>query len=107
MKRFAVVLTTAGSEQEAVRIARELVEGGLAACVNVVPKVRSIYRWKGAVRDDTEWLCVVKTEAARFEEIAAAVRAVHSYDLPELILLPIEAGEPRYLAWLAGEDERP
>ena len=104
MSRFAVVLTTAGSEEEALRIARATVEGGHAACVSVVPGVRSIYRWKGEVRDDREWLCVIKTETSRFDALAAAVRAAHSYEVPELVLLPIETGDPRYLAWLAGED---
>ena len=107
MSRFGVVLTTAGSEEEAARIARALVEGGLAACVNVVPGVRSVYRWKGAVHDDREWLCLAKVERARFDEVASAVRAAHSYKLPEVVLLPIEAGDPRYLAWLAGEEDAP
>jgi periplasmic divalent cation tolerance protein len=96
----AVVLTTAGSEAEASKIASALVERRLAACVNVVPNVTSTYRWEGAVRVDGEWLLVVKTRAERFEEVRLAIRELHSYDQPEVILLPIDTGDPGYLAWI-------
>jgi periplasmic divalent cation tolerance protein len=96
----AVVLTTASSQAEAATIASALVERRLAACVSVVPNVVSTYRWAGAVRVDAEWLLVVKTRAERFEAVRAAVRELHSYEQPEVILLPIEAGDAAYLGWI-------
>ena len=95
-----VVLVTAGSADEAAAIARALVEERLAACANVVPGIRSIYRWEGAVHDDAEVLLVVKTRADRFEALARRVGELHSYDVPEVIALPVVAGSARYLAWL-------
>jgi len=100
MSRNAVVLSTAGSEDEASRIARALVERRLAACVNVVPGVASTYRWQGAVRTDAEWLLVVKTRRDRFEEVRSAIRELHSYELPEVVMLDIADGDPTYLAWI-------
>lgn len=100
MSAHAIVLTTAGDESVAARIASGLVERRLAACVNVVPQVRSTYRWEGAVRTDGEWLLVIKTRRDRFDAVAAAVRELHDYELPEVVLIPIEAGEAGYLAWI-------
>jgi periplasmic divalent cation tolerance protein len=100
MSEHAVVLTTAGSEAEASRIAQALVERRLAACVNVVPGVASTYRWQGAVRTDPEWLLVVKTRRDRFEEVRAAIRELHSYELPEVVMLGVEEGDAAYLAWI-------
>ena len=100
MSDHAVVLTTAGSRAEATEIAAALVERRLAACVNVLPNVVSTYRWEGAVRTDEEWLLVVKTRAERFEEVRLAIRELHSYEQPEVILLPIAKGDPGYLAWI-------
>jgi len=97
---FALVLTTAGSEERAVAVARALVEGRRAACVNVVPRVRSIYRWQGAVHDDTEWLLIVKIRREDFDEVRRAILDAHDYDTPEVVALPVIAGDPRYLAWL-------
>ena len=98
---FALVLTTAGTEEEAQRIARALVEDQLAACVNVAPKITSIYRWKGTVLTETEWLLVIKTRRALFPRVQETVRRLHSYELPELLLIPVENGEASYLRWLA------
>jgi periplasmic divalent cation tolerance protein len=95
------VLTTAGSESEATSLARALVERRLAACVNVVPQIASIYRWKGELARETEWLLLVKTVERRFPEVRAALRELHSYELPEIVAVPIAAGDPDYLAWLA------
>jgi periplasmic divalent cation tolerance protein len=100
MTTHLVVLITAGSAEEATAIARALVEERLAACTNVVPGIRSIYRWEGAVHDDPEVLLVVKTRANRFEALARRVEELHSYDVPEVIALPLMAGATRYLAWL-------
>ena len=100
MSHAAVVMSAAGSEEEASRIARALVERRLAACVNVVPGVASTYRWHGAVRTDAEWLLVVKTRRDRFEEVSLAIRELHSYELPEVVMLDIAAGDPAYLDWI-------
>jgi periplasmic divalent cation tolerance protein len=95
------VLTTAGSEQEAERIAAALVDGRLAACVQVVGPIASRYRWQGEVETAREWQCLAKTTLAVCREVEAAIRAVHSYDEPEIIATPIVAGSPGYLAWIA------
>jgi len=94
-----IVLTTAGTREEARRIARALVERRLAACVNLVA-VESVYRWKEAVESAEEWLLVIKTTAAAFDEVEAAIQELHSYELPECIALPIEAGSEEYLEWI-------
>jgi len=96
-----IVLTTAGSEEEARKIAKHLVEHRLAACVNIVPQVESIYRWQGKVESSREWLLVVKSTAAKFAAVRDAIRELHSYDLPECIAISIEEGSPQYLQWLA------
>ncbi len=95
-----IVLTTAGSHEEALRIGRSLVEEKLAACVNIVGPIQSVYRWQGAVEEGEEFLLVIKTTAAAFERVRDAIRRLHSYDLPECIQLPIEAGSREYLEWL-------
>jgi periplasmic divalent cation tolerance protein len=95
-----VVLSTVGSAEDAERIARELVERGLAACVNVVPNLVSIYRFKGAVERDEEQLLIMKTTAERLEALQQAVVELHPYELPELIALRVEGGYAPYLAWL-------
>ena len=100
-----IVLTTAGSREEAAKIARALVDRRLAACVNVVGPIDSVYRWKGEVESAQEWLLIAKTTAEASERLCAAIRELHSYELPECIVLPIEGGSPEYLAWI-GENVR-
>jgi len=100
MSTHLVVLITAGSADEATAIARALVDERLAACTNLVPGVRSIYRWEGVVHDDPEVLLVAKTRADRFAALARRVAELHSYDVPEVIALPLVAGAARYLDWL-------
>ncbi|HEX5713526.1 MAG TPA: divalent-cation tolerance protein CutA [Solirubrobacterales bacterium] len=95
------VLTTAGSEQEAQRIADVLVERRLAACVQIVGPVASTYRWQGEVERAREWQCLVKTAGPLYPEVEAAIRELHSYDEPEIIATPIVAGSPGYLAWIS------
>jgi periplasmic divalent cation tolerance protein len=95
-----VLLSTVGTAEDAERIARALVERRLAACVNVVPGLVSVYRWKGEVRRDDERLLIIKTRAAKLEALREALVTLHPYDLPELVALPIEAGHAPYLAWL-------
>jgi periplasmic divalent cation tolerance protein len=97
-----VALSTAGTVEDAERIARALVEQGVAACVNVVPGVVSFYRWRGALEREGETLLVIKTMGERLEALRAALLALHPYELPELIALPIGDGHRPYLDWLAG-----
>ncbi len=101
-----VVLVTCGSEEEALKIARFLVEERLAACVNLVSPVRSIYRWEGKICDEREWLLVIKTQDQRFEELVKTVKSLHSYSVPEIIGLPIVQGSSSYLEWLAKMTEK-
>lgn len=96
-----VALTTVGTAADAERIARALVEGRLAACVNVVPGIVSVYRWHDAVERDDEWLLVIKTGSEQLEPLGEALVALHPYELPELVALPIAGGHAPYLAWLA------
>jgi periplasmic divalent cation tolerance protein len=98
-----VIFNTCASSEEAARLARMLVERRLAACVNILPPIRSIYRWQGKIEDATEWLLIIKTSRPRFEELSEALRAAHSYDVPEILALPIVAGSPAYLDWLSTE----
>lgn len=95
-----VVLVTAGSETEATNIARALVEQGLVACVNVLPGVRSIFQWEGKVTEEHEFLLIAKTVSQAFEQVATAVKSLHSYSVPEVIALPIQHGLPEYLNWV-------
>ena len=97
-----VVLSTLPTADKAAEIARALVEEQLAACVNIVPAVRSIYRWQGATQDDSEALAIIKTTRDRYAALARRVLELHPYELPELIALPLEGGHPAYLAWIAG-----
>jgi periplasmic divalent cation tolerance protein len=98
-----VVLSTCGSAEEAASIARALVERRLAACVNIVPGVRSVYRWKGAVEEAEEWLLIVKSSQALFERLEEELRKMHSYETPEIVALPVAAGSASYLEWLGAE----
>lgn len=100
MSTHIVVLSTVGNAEDADRIARALVERRLAACVNVVPGLVSIYRWKGAVERDEERLLVIKTRRERLDALRAAIVSLHPYEVPEILALPVEAGSPAYLAWL-------
>ena len=95
-----IVLTTCGSEADAERIARALVERRLAACVNIIGGVRSIYRWKDAVEDDAELLLIIKTQASAIETLKAAIAELHPYDVPELVVVAIEDGASAYLDWI-------
>jgi periplasmic divalent cation tolerance protein len=95
-----VAFSTVAKAADAERIARVLVERRLAACVNVVPGVVSVYRWKGDVCRDEELLLVIKTRAERLPALREALVALHPYEVPELVALPIESGHPPYLDWL-------
>ncbi len=100
MTPYRIVLITAGAEEEAVRIAKALVEQRLAACVNIIQPVRSIYRWEGKVCDEQELMLVAKTHVAQIAAMIACVEELHSYEVPEVLAIPIESGFPPYLKWV-------
>jgi periplasmic divalent cation tolerance protein len=95
-----IVLSTAGSEQEAHKIAQHLVTNRLAACVNIIPHVESIYRWQDRVESNREWLLLIKTTAECAPAVRDAIEELHSYELPECIVLSIEDGSSAYIEWL-------
>jgi len=96
-----LVLTAAGSERDAGNIAHTLVQLRLAACVNILPQVASVYRWEGRVDRAEEWLLLIKTTRASFEAVRDAIKELHSYEVPECIAIPIELGSSEYLKWIA------
>ena len=98
-----VVLSACASAEEAQRLARALVEKRLAACVNVIPGIRSVYKWKDAIQEDEEVLLVIKTSRALMEEVKDEIERLHSYELPEVIALQVVDGSERYLAWMNRE----
>jgi periplasmic divalent cation tolerance protein len=98
-----VVLNTCSSSEEAEKIARRLIETRLAACVNVLAGARSFYRWQGAIEDAAEYLLLIKTSRACFPDLRAELERLHSYELPEIIVLPIMDGSPNYMNWLDTE----
>ena len=95
-----LVLTTAGSQVEANKIAEALVERRLAACVNILPRIQSVYRWRDQVEKSEEFLLFIKTKRELAGKLEAAIRELHSYELPELVGLAIESGSEEYLAWI-------
>ncbi len=96
-----LALSTAPDREQALRLARILVEERLAACVSLLPGAQSVYRWQGAISEDAECLLLIKTSRARWEALAARLAAIHPYQVPELIAVPVACGLPGYLAWLA------
>jgi periplasmic divalent cation tolerance protein len=105
-----VVLTTCATAQDAERLARALVAGQLAACVNVVPQIRSFYRWKGEMEIADEFLLLIKTSRDLFDALKIELEKLHPYEVPEAIALPVVAGAENYLNWLnhnlRGSDEK-
>ena len=100
MSDAIVVFMTAGNADEARRIANELVERQLAACVQILPEIESIYRWKGELQRETEILLLAKTTAAQFDDLEKAVREIHSYDTPEIVAVPMAHVSEPYRTWL-------
>jgi periplasmic divalent cation tolerance protein len=98
-----IVLVTAPSDVVASALAEHVVAAGLVACVNIVPGIRSVYRWQGAVESATEQLLVMKTTAGRLAALQDAIAAAHPYDVPEIIALPVLGGLPAYLQWIVDE----
>jgi periplasmic divalent cation tolerance protein len=101
-----LVLTNLGDMASARRIARELVEQRLAACVNMLPGVQSVYRWQGAIEEEGEITLLIKTTASRYAELEAAIRSLHPYQLPEVIAVPVANGLPAYLEWIRQETKK-
>jgi periplasmic divalent cation tolerance protein len=98
-----VVLITAGSREEAEQIAENLVGEMLAACVNIIPGVTSVYRWQERVQRDQEWLLVAKSHSDALDDLVQRVQELHSYDVPEIIALPLTGGSEAYLRWIDRE----
>jgi len=100
MTEARVVLTTTGTRDDAQKIATALVDRELAACVNIVGPIRSIYRWQGKVENAEEFLLLVKTWGEAYDDVEAAIRELHSYELPECIAIRVEKGSEEYLEWM-------
>jgi len=98
---FVIVLTTLPVDGDAEKLAAQLVEERLAACINILPPMQSVYRWKDAVERDGERQLVIKTARARVTELEARLRELHPYDIPEFVVLSIESGSAAYLSWLS------
>ncbi len=96
-----LVVTTVGTEEEANRIAEELVARRHCCCVNIIPVHRSVYRWKGKICDDSEFFLIIKTMEHEYELVEAAIQELHSYELPEILAFNIARGEQKFLAWIA------
>jgi periplasmic divalent cation tolerance protein len=105
MTDYVLVLTTLPSEGDAEKFALQLVEERLAACVNILPPMRSVYRWKNTVEQANERQVVIKTTRARLTALENRVRTLHPYDVPEFVVLPIDAGSADYLSWLSENTE--
>jgi periplasmic divalent cation tolerance protein len=103
MTNKIVVFNTCGSLEEAEQLARRLLEARLAACVNVIMQIRSFYWWQGKIEESGEWLLVIKTSREVFGQVRSVLEAAHSYELPEVLALPVVEGSPNYLAWMDRE----
>jgi periplasmic divalent cation tolerance protein len=104
--RAIVVVTTVGTEEQANLIARELIARRLAACVNILPGVRSVYRWKGKICKDGELMLIVKTAASEYAEICDTIHELHSYELPEILSFDVSRGDADFLAWIAASVDK-
>ncbi len=102
MESVVLILTTVGSEEQGLTIAETLVERGHAACVNIIKRMRSIYRWKGEIWDDEEFLLIVKTREGLFEKVRDTIRELHSYELPEVLCVPVSQADRKVQAWIVG-----
>lgn len=100
LEEITVVMTSVGTEQQAVEISEELIARRLATCVNIVPCLRSIYRWKGKICEDTEYLLFIKTPKRLFARVSDAIREFHSYELPEILALPVSDAEENFHRWI-------
>lgn len=105
MTKFVIVLVTAGSEEEAGKIADALLDKKIAACVNIIPSVKSVFWWEGKKETEEEFLLLIKSRTEIVDEVVEAVKANHSYDVPEIISIPVSNGSKAYLKWLGREIE--
>lgn len=103
MTGYIQVLTTIDTKNGAQRIARAIVEKRLAGCVQVIGPITSTYWWEGTIESAEEWLCLIKSQADVYSRLEKAIRDVHSYDVPEILAVPVAEGNQRYLDWLGGE----
>jgi periplasmic divalent cation tolerance protein len=103
MEKFIQVTTTTEKREDAERIARSLVEARLAACVQIVGPITSIYRWKGKIEAADEWLCLIKSREENYGAVEQAIRSLHPYETPEIVAAPVTAGSRDYLGWLRSE----
>ncbi|MFH0931321.1 MAG: divalent-cation tolerance protein CutA [Candidatus Zixiibacteriota bacterium] len=103
MEDFIVILVTASSEEEAKKIAQSLVEKRLAACVNIIKDVQSVFRWKGKISDEKELLLIIKTRKKLYKNVEEVIKTLHAYEVPEIIALPIISGSKDYLYWIDSE----
>lgn len=104
--KVAAVVTTVGTEEQANLIASELIARRLAACVNIVPGVRSVYRWQGKIASDAELLLIAKIRESDFEAVAEAIQELHSYDVPEILTFDVGRGDPDFLAWIIASTDK-
>lgn len=102
-KKFIQVFTTADKKELTERIANTLVEQKLAQCAQIVGHIKSIYRWKGKIEKADEWLCIIKCEEKNYKKVELEIKKIHTYEVPEIIAIPIIAGSKDYLKWLGGE----
>jgi len=100
LEEITLIMTSVGTEQQAVEISEELIERRLATCINIVPCLRSIYRWKGKICEDTEYLLLIKTPQRFFDKVSEAIREFHSYELPEILGFPITRAETNFHEWV-------
>lgn len=100
MAEYLQIITTTETKAEAERIAKVLIEGGIAACVQIVGPITSTYSWKGRIETAEEWQCLIKTRADLFGQVERSIKSVHSYETPEIIALPIKTGSREYLEWM-------
>ena len=102
-----IVLTTTGSRDDAQQIASALVERQLAACVNIVEKIESVYRWEGRVAHAAEWLLLIKTTETAFEKVRQAIKELHPYEVPEILSIAVQDGSAEYLNWIEENSKAP
>jgi periplasmic divalent cation tolerance protein len=99
-EKFIVVLVTVGSEEEGTRLGRLLVENGLVACANILPMKKSIYKWEGKIIEEPECLVLLKSRRNLFEQLSTTIKQLHTYQMPEIVAIPIEEGSQDYLNWV-------
>jgi periplasmic divalent cation tolerance protein len=103
MTEKILVLSNCGSEEEARKVAKALVETRVAACVNILPGIQSVYHWKGEIQEDAEWMLLIKSTRALFDNLVVELRKIHSYQVPEVLAIPVIAGDQDYLDWMDRE----